>query len=234
VAHRIEEGYRRRFRSLLARVRPRRLDFGVELLMRRARDRSAAEGLTLAAALAQTYEKTRRRVDRRVALMEACTASAPRAAGPPARFVCDGSLGGLTRWLRAAGYEVEWAQGKSGRQAIASAEATRAVVLTTDARLVAEAAREDDSLLWVPSTLPPSDQLRLVLGDLGLEPREPRCMRCGGHLSVVAKDAVRDRIPPRTARWKDEYFLCDGCGRLFWRGTHWERIAARLAQASGG
>jgi uncharacterized protein with PIN domain len=45
----------------------------------------------------------------------------------------------------------------------------------------------------------------------------------------VEKERVRDRIPPRTARWKDEYFLCAGCGRLFWHGTHWERISRVLA-----
>ena len=37
---RIEEGFRRRFRELLARVRPRRLEFGVELLIGRARERA--------------------------------------------------------------------------------------------------------------------------------------------------------------------------------------------------
>ena len=40
--------------------------------------------------------------------------------------------------------------------------------------------------------------------------------------------AVAERIPPRTARWKDEYFVCARCGRLFWEGTHWERIRERL------
>jgi hypothetical protein len=168
--------------------------------------------------------------------MRSCTVSAAAADSRPRpiRFICDGSLGGLARWLRAAGYEAEWAKGLSGRAAVAAARPADAVVLTSDARLASEAAHDDESLLWVPSTLPPAEQLRLVLGDLGLEPREPRCMRCGGSLRAVAKEAVRDRIPPRTARWKDDYFLCEGCGQLFWRGTHWERIAARLAEASGG
>jgi hypothetical protein len=205
-------------------------------LIGRAHERSATLGVPLAAALARTYEETRRRVDRRVALMRACTvsAAAPASSRRSVRFICDGSLGGLARWLRAAGYEAEWAKGLSGRAALAAARPADVVVLTSDARLAAEAARDDGSLLWVPSTLAPPEQLRLVLGDLGLEPREPRCMRCGGLLRPVAKEAVRDRIPPRTARWKDDYFLCDGCGQLFWRGTHWERIAARLAEASGG
>jgi uncharacterized protein with PIN domain len=53
-------------------------------------------------------------------------------------------------------------------------------------------------------------------------------MACGGPLRPVAKDSVAERIPPRTARWKDDYFVCERCGRLFWPGTHWERIAARI------
>ncbi|HEY3122085.1 MAG TPA: Mut7-C RNAse domain-containing protein [Vicinamibacteria bacterium] len=231
LAHRIEEGYRRRFRTLLARVRPRRLDFGVDLLIRRARDRSASEAVPFATALARLYEETRQRVERRVALMQACSVAPAEAPRPTqVRFVCDGSLGGLARWLRAAGYEAEWAKGRSGR-ALAASRPADAILLTSDARLAAEAG-EDSSLLWVPSMLQPAEQLHLVLADLGLPAREPRCMGCGGVLRPVAKEAVRERIPPRTARWKDDYFLCEGCGQLFWRGTHWERIAARLAQAA--
>jgi uncharacterized protein with PIN domain len=68
----------------------------------------------------------------------------------------------------------------------------------------------------------------MVLRDLGLELRPPRCMACGGRLEPVEKAAVVERIPPRTARWKDTYFVCGGCGRLLWEGTHWERIVGRL------
>jgi hypothetical protein len=74
----------------------------------------------------------------------------------------------------------------------------------------------------------------MVLRDLGLPLRAPRCMACGGPLRSVAKDEVRDRIPPRTARWKDDYFACEVCGKLFWQGTHWERIEPRLARAASG
>jgi hypothetical protein len=77
------------------------------------------------------------------------------------------------------------------------------------------------------------DQLAHVLRALALPLLDPRCMPCGGVLEAVSKAAVADRIPPRTARWKDDYFVCRGCGRLFWQGTHWERIAARLRRAAG-
>jgi uncharacterized protein with PIN domain len=53
-------------------------------------------------------------------------------------------------------------------------------------------------------------------------------MDCGGELRLVDKEAVRDRIPPRTYRWLDQYYLCCHCDRLFWRGSHWRNISRRL------
>jgi uncharacterized protein with PIN domain len=101
------------------------------------------------------------------------------------------------------------------------------VVVTTDSRLL-ERGAGGPALVWVPSGMEPPAQAGVVLRDLLLTPRAPRCMGCGGVLEAVAKEVVADRIPPRTARWKDEYSLCRSCGQLFWEGTHWERIRARL------
>jgi hypothetical protein len=227
---RIEDGFRRRFRELLARVQPRRLEFGVELLMGRARERAQRDGLSGVDAFTRLYEETRTRVVKRVKLMAACQLippAEPRATGP--RFLCDGSLGGLARWLRAAGYEADVSP-LAGDALVQGARGAGVVLLTTDARLwerrlIREATVE---ALWLPSGLDVARQLGMVLRDLELSPITPRCMACGGALQAVEKAAVADRIPPRTARWKDTYFVCDGCGGLFWEGTHWERIRERL------
>jgi uncharacterized protein with PIN domain len=56
-------------------------------------------------------------------------------------------------------------------------------------------------------------------------------MACGGALAPKPKEEIRTRIPPRTALWKDEYFVCVECDRLFWHGTHWERIERTLRRA---
>jgi len=231
VADRLESGYRAKFRWLLAKVRPRRLDFGVDLLMRRARALSEREAVPRSEALARVYEFTRWRVKRRLERTAACRLDGRplTASTEPPRFVCDASLGGLARWLRAAGYEADITPAAPG---VPLAEARRrgAVLLTTDSRQAARmgTAEGPPELLWVPSSLRRVRQLGVVLRDLDLEPREPRCMACGAELRAVPKREVASRIPPRTARWKDEYFLCAGCGRLYWQGTHWERIVERL------
>ncbi len=54
-------------------------------------------------------------------------------------------------------------------------------------------------------------------------------MSCGGELHPGDKEALRERIPPRTYRWRDDYFVCARCDKLFWHGTHWRRIVGALA-----
>jgi len=231
VAERLESGYRGKFRWLLAKVRPRRLDFGVDLLLRRARALSEREAVPLSEALARVYEFTRWRVKKRLERTAACRLDGrPLGVSPdPPRFLCDPSLGGLARWLRAAGYEAD-ALYAATTDPEGEARRRGAVLLTTDSRRAARMgmAEGQPELLWIPSSLKRVRQLGVVLRDLDLEPREPRCMACGAELRAVPKREVEARIPPRTARWKDEYFLCAGCGRLYWQGTHWQRIAAQL------
>jgi uncharacterized protein with PIN domain len=59
-------------------------------------------------------------------------------------------------------------------------------------------------------------------------------MACGGELAPVDKQSYRDRIPPRTFPWLDDYFLCRRCGRLFWEGTHWQRTRSHLKRMFAG
>jgi uncharacterized protein with PIN domain len=233
VTRRLEAGYREKFRTLLAKVRPRRLDFGADLLVRRAQEMRIREGIPLGRALARVYDATRVRVEKRLAVTAACSLSG-RPLGQPAdapRFLCDASLGGLARWLRAAGYEAEWLENADARELLGKARADGFILLTTDSRMMERSVIRDGSVQvqWIPSDLPRAAQLRMLMRDLDLRARDPRCMSCGGELRAVPKEDVAERIPPRTARWKDEYFVCAACGRLFWQGTHWERIARRLA-----
>jgi uncharacterized protein with PIN domain len=209
----------------------------VDLLVRRAKDRSAREGRPLVETLAEVYEFTRVRVARRLIVTGACSlVAAPwdrYRDGSTPRFLCDGSLGGLARWLRAAGYDGRPSR-QPGASLVTEAEARGQVLLTSDDLVLDRRSVVEGRLtaLWVPSGLNPPDQLGLVLRHFGLGLRAPRCMACGGPLRPVSKSDVAPRIPPRTARWKDEYFVCADCDQLFWEGTHWERISRALAVAS--
>ena len=72
------------------------------------------------------------------------------------------------------------------------------------------------------------EQLRLVVGHFALTRRQSRCMKCNGELGVVPPSTVRGRVPRGVIRGHERFVLCRGCGRVFWRGSHWDRIVGRL------
>jgi len=154
-------------------------------------------------------------------------------AGGGPEFVCDAMLGGLARWLRAAGYDAEFHYGIEDPALIRRALATGAVLLSSDAGLFELNVVKDRTVraVFVPRQPGKADQLGFVLRRLRLPVRpDPRCMSCGGRLDEVEKADVRGRVPPRAFAARDRFWRCDRCGKLLWRGTHWRRIAATLAE----
>jgi uncharacterized protein with PIN domain len=245
VDGRIEAGFRMQLGRLLTWAGHRDAPGELERLVADARRASQEKGMALPRALANVYvdERERTRAQRRAgdADQQASNGGWRPAwsrfdAERPPRFLCDPSTAGLGRWLRAAGYEAVVDASIPGHRLPDEALARGLVLLTTEAEVLERRIVANGSLVvaWVPSALTMREQLTLVMGDLGLGLREPRCMACGGALMARDKEAVRPRIPPRTALWKDEYFVCAGCDRLFWQGTHWERIAPALAAAASG
>jgi uncharacterized protein with PIN domain len=218
---RIQRAYEHRFRELLLRFGARRTDQGVDWLIQRAKsprervDVSLADSLTrVARELAAKSLKTRH----------------PASHGNNIRFFCDSGLGGLARWLRGAGYEAFWEPSIDDYELLQQAKKLSATVLTTDSLLMERRVVRDHLIpaLWLPPTLSIPEALAFVFHEFGLKRREPRCMSCGGELRGESKEALGERIPPKTFKWLDEYFVCSRCGKLFWRGTHWHKIENEL------
>lgn len=222
---RIRRGYEDRFRALLRQARARRLEQGVQWLLQKAQYLSVRDTLSLADALAQVYERLASR---------SAFQNSP-GAGSSIHFLCDAGLGGLARWLRAAGYEADWKSHIDDDKLLQEARRIGGTMLTTDAMLMEYRLLRDRVIpaFWLPPTLSIAEQLALVFREFGLSVRSPRCMSCGGELRRAEKEALRERIPPRTYRWLDEYFVCRRCDKLFWHGTHWQQIAAKLKVMEG-
>jgi len=149
------------------------------------------------------------------------------------RFLCDEMLGGLARWLRAAGYDAAFARGLDDRELIARAEREGLVILSSDGGIFERTVVKTGTVpaLLVPRATPPVDQLTFVLQRYGLAVREPRCMACGGALEEVAKHTVASEAPPRSFAAFERFWRCSRCTRLYWHGSHWERIERTLARA---
>jgi hypothetical protein len=229
---RIRKAYKARFRAALRQLGARQGEKGVALLLAFVARTSAARDLPLNNALARLDARLRWQVERFEARRH--PPRLPARSGAPRRFLCDAGLGGLARWLRAAGYEALWLPDLDDAALLREAQARGATLLTTDSLLLERRVICDGGIptVWLPPAGRPPEQLARVFRELKLAPLAPRCMQCGGKLRLVDKATVAARIPPRTARWLEEYFVCAQCGHLFWRGTHWQRINACLRELS--
>jgi len=148
-------------------------------------------------------------------------------------FICDAMLGGLARWLRAAGYsawfDVQIRDGELVRRALEEGRC----LLTSDSGILERYAVSEGLVqcVFIPLGLSPVEQLAHVLASVGVGIGAPRCMVCDGQLERVPLAQVRDRVPTRARQACGRFFRCRECDKVYWDGTHWERIEQRLAHA---
>jgi len=153
------------------------------------------------------------------------------------RFVLDVRLGALARHLRMAGFDCLYRNDYRDGELITAALAEHRIILTRDRGLLKQ--RLVTHGYYVRQT-EPEEQLREVVHALqllaNLRPFT-RCRECNAELREVPKADVLARLPEKVRGAYDRFQLCPGCGRIYWEGTHYERLRRLLdlaAQADAG
>lgn len=143
-------------------------------------------------------------------------------------FVADAMLGTCAKWLRILGYDTLFDPELDDHQLVRLARAENRVLLTRDRDL---ARRRGVRVLLIASEHL-EEQIRQTLMDLDLEPDAAfsRCPVCNEPLEPVDLDSVRARVPSYVAQTHKTFKLCSGCQRVYWRGTHWQRMDEQVAQ----
>ena len=146
---------------------------------------------------------------------------------PPLKLLTDGMLGRLTRWLRILGYDTVYWPNTDDTELLRIARAQDRVLLTADHGL---AVRRGARILLIEAQ-DLASQLRQVRTVLGPPPGDElsRCVVCNGRLAPVDKSALTDRLPPYVLATQHEFRRCPDCGRIFWPGTHVEKMRAVLS-----
>jgi len=151
------------------------------------------------------------------------------------RFVADGHLGGLARNLRLLGLDTAYESMASDRRLLEIMVAENRAILTRDRRLLMHSIVEHG---FCPRSPDPEQQTIEVLRRFGLpgaaEPIAPfsRCLECNGLLRTVRKEDVSGRLAaePRTLLYYEDYRLCTACGRIYWAGSHFPKLAERVSR----
>jgi uncharacterized protein with PIN domain len=149
---------------------------------------------------------------------------------PPgaARFFADAQLGRLARHLRLLGFDTLYESCIGDRELVERARSGGRIVLSRDRDLLIRRDVEYGCHLRVDD---PLEQLRRVLARYALVPEArpfTRCMECNGELHAVPKGEIASQVPPQTWQCFDAFWRCGGCGRVYWRGSHYDRLQARI------
>lgn len=167
----------------------------------------------------------------------------PAGRSPTARFIADCNVGKLARWLRASGYDATYHHRITDGELVRRAGSEGQILLTRDAGLMR---RRPVAGGQVAAILVRGDsalaQLRQVREEIGLGPRSvlSRCLECNLRLRPRPRAAVAARVPPHIAATQTRYHECPRCRRVYWSGTHCERMRRTLAgvlaagEVSGG
>jgi uncharacterized protein with PIN domain len=143
------------------------------------------------------------------------------------RFVLDVHLGRLAAYLRMAGFDALCGKQASDAELAEIVAREGRVLLTRDRCLLMRTAVERG--YWVRSTVPKQQLLEVVKRfDLAGSMRPfTRCLDCNTILEVASREAVLERLPPKIMD-KDVFRICPSCQRVYWEGSHHERMSKLL------
>ena len=144
------------------------------------------------------------------------------------KFVADSMLGKLARWLRILSYDTAYDPFVDDDDLLDQARSEGRILLTRD-RPLADRAPDGSCLLVEHGHL--DDQIAQLVRTLGLDlDREPftRCLICNVPTEDVSEHKVGDRVPPYVLKRHSRFHECPSCERVYWRGTHLDRMAERL------
>lgn len=144
------------------------------------------------------------------------------------RFATDANVGRLAGLLRLAGFNTFYDRDLPDRDLAALVARERRLLLTRDLGLLKRKSVEFGRLIRAAL---PYEQLREIVELYGLagsiRPLS-RCLHCNKLLQPVAKKEIIDRLEPLTKKYYDDFKLCPGCNRIYWAGSHQQRILSNL------
>jgi uncharacterized protein len=150
------------------------------------------------------------------------------------RFVLDVHLGKLARLLRMLGLDAAYSPSASDAElARVSADEARAL-LTRDRGLLKRSIVTHG--YCVRSSLPP-EQVAEVLRRFDCARQVApfaRCMKCNEQLRRADQNEVQGKVPAHIAATIPEFSLCQKCGRIYWKGTHWVEMRKQAAKILDG
>lgn len=140
------------------------------------------------------------------------------------KFVADVHLGRLARYLRIFGFDVYYKNDLSDEDIVNISLAKKRAILTKDRGILK---RNEVTHGYFIRSIFVEEQVKEVIKrfDLRKEIKEfTRCLECNTELIKIAKEKIAGKLPQKVNQSQEEFYKCPGCGKLYWKGTHHQKM----------
>jgi uncharacterized protein len=141
-----------------------------------------------------------------------------------ARFILDTHLGKLANYLRMLGFDTLYRNDYQDEELSSAASKGDRIVLTRDLGVLKR--REVIHGYYVRSGDPLRQAAEVLHRFQLFDAIDPfhRCLACNGLLAAVGKAEILDQLEPKTQLYYDEFYRCQSCGQIYWKGSHFTRM----------
>jgi len=150
------------------------------------------------------------------------------------KFISDGMLGKLTRWLRMLGHDVKYSNRLDDAQLIRIAKKERRVLLTRDLELYQQATAKSVDTFYLEGRTEEEKLAEIAKRfkiKLNIDMTTSRCPKCNTKIKPIVKEKAADKVEKSTFTHYNEFWECQKCGQIYWQGAHWKRIRKTLEGA---
>ena len=150
------------------------------------------------------------------------------------KFIVDGMLGTVARWLRILGYDTVYDKNAEDWLIIRRAELEGRIIITRDKSLNNKAVKQGvkSILIWEEDIADVLAHVAVIAGiRLSVDFSKTRCPEDNTPLVKVDKELVKNSVPPAVYRVHSDFWMCPRCGKVYWIGKHWRMIEVILKRA---
>ena len=153
------------------------------------------------------------------------------------KFLADRMLGKLAKKLRLLGFDTLYFSEGEEDELLKIVSREGRILLTRDRDFYEKAVKSGVNVFLLKSDKWRS-QLRAIFDRFKIRSEDlslfSRCTECNGILDEVDKEMIKDRVPEYVYLTHDEFKMCRNCGRVYWRGTHVDRMIDELSEFLDG
>lgn len=139
-------------------------------------------------------------------------------------FILDVHLGRLAKLLRMTGFDSLYDRHYEDDKIINIALSEKRAILTRNTGILKQ--KRVTRGYWVRSVYPEEQLLEVIKRfDLASQINPfSRCMDCNGIIARTLKENVMDELEPLTKEYYDDFFRCVSCGKIYWKGSHYDKM----------